>query len=319
MKIIPTLCCLFKEQPIKFKTFTIKGLEKLSSREKSEKIYNIYFHNIITLKLALDKCRELGIGSYRISSDLLPKYDYVTENNLLSDNQLFYFSHLLSSVNTKDIILSMHPDQFCVINSKNEDVVLNSVKILKYHLMLAELLGIDSINIHIGGVFGDKESSKDRFITNIRKYLTVNELKKITIENDERSYDILDILDICERLPLIRPTFDIHHFKCYNMSLLTNNSLGEKVILENIEYYLKKCKEIWLCNGFNYLQVHLSSPRDDRYLSLKGSSPHSDYIYTTDIIDFRFLDFDIVVDIEAKHKELAVLDFNKKLREVILK
>lgn len=319
MKITPTLCCLFKEQPIKFKTFTIKGLEKLSSKEKSEKVYDIYYHNVITLKLALDKCKELEIGSYRIGSDLLPKYDYVIDNNILSSNQLFYINHLLSGIKRNDIILSMHPDQFCIINSLKEDVVLNSVKILKYHLMLAELLDIDSINIHVGGVFGDKESSKDRFVTNIRKYLTVDELKKITIENDERSYDILDILDICEKVPELRPTFDIHHFKCYNMNLLKNNSSEEKVISENIEYYLNRCKEIWINNGFDYLQVHLSSPRDDRYLSLKGSSPHSDYIYTKDIIDFSFLDFDIVVDIEAKHKELAVIDFNKKLREVILK
>lgn len=318
MKITPTLCCLFKEQPIKFKTFTIKGLEKLSSKEKSEKVYDIYYHNVISLKLALDKCKELEIGSYRIGSDLLPKYDYVIDNNILSSNQLFYINHLLSGIKRNDIILSMHPDQFCIMNSLKEDVVLNSVKILKYHLMLAELLDIDSINIHVGGVFGDKETSKDRFITNMKKYLSNNELKKITIENDERSYDIYDILDICEKLPEIRPTFDIHHFKCYNMKTL-QMSLGERVINENIEYYLLRCQEIWRANSFNYVQVHLSSPRDDRYLSLKGSSPHSDYIYTKDIIDFRFLDSDIVVDIEAKHKELAVLDFNKKLREVILK
>lgn len=318
MKIIPTLCCLFKEQPIKFKTFTIKGLEKLSSKEKSEKVYDIYYHNVITLKLALDKCRELEIGSYRIGSDLLPKYDYVIDNNILSSNQLFYINHLLSGIDRKDIILSMHQDQFCVINSLKEEVVLNSVKILKYHLMLAELLDIDSLNIHVGGVFGDKESSKDRFVTNMKKHLTIDELKKITVENDEKSYDIFDILEICERIPELRPTFDIHHFKCYNMKTLQMN-LGEKVISENIEYYLKRCKDIWIANEFNYFQVHLSSPRNDRYLSLKGSSPHSDYIYTPDIIDFRFLDFDIVVDIEAKHKELAVIDFNKKLREVILK
>lgn len=318
MKITPTLCCLFKEQPIKFKTFTIKGLEKLSQIEKAQKVHSIYLHNIETLQQALDKCKELNIKSYRISSDLFPKFDYVFKNSILPNGFEDMYSSLLQDIKTYNIILSMHPDQFCTTSPKDE-VVQNSINILKYHFWLAQTLPINSINIHIGGVFGDKESSKDRFIINMKKHLTVDELKKITIENDERSYDILDILDICERLPLIRPTFDIHHFKCYNMSLLTNNSLGEKVISENIEYYLKRCKKIWIVNGFNYLQVHLSSPRDDRYLSLKGSSPHSDYIYTSDIIDFRFLDFDIVVDIEAKHKELAVLDFNKKLREVILK
>lgn len=307
MKIIPTLCCLFKQEPIKFKTFTIKSLEKLSEIEKAQKVHSVYLHNIQTLQLALDKCNDLGIKSYRISSDLLPKFNYIFENNILPSGFEDTFKTLLQDIKTHNIILSMHPDQFCIMNSLSEDVIRNSVEILKYHLWLSDCLNISSINIHIGGTYGDKENAKIRFVENMKSNFSTKELMKITIENDEKSFDINDILEICYYIPELRPVFDIHHYKCYNMKKESN--LKDS----NIRYYLRECRKIWKDNYFDYFQIHLSSPRDDRYETLKGSSPHSDLIDTRDIIDLKFLDFDIVVDIEAKDKELAVLDFVEKL------
>lgn len=309
MKIIPTLCCLFKQEPIKFKTFTIKSLEKLSEMEKAQKVHSIYLHNIQTLQLALDKCEELGIKSYRISSDLLPKFNYVFENNILPNGFEDMYKTLLQDIKTHNIILSLHPDQFCIMNSLSEDVIRNSVEILKYHLWLSDCLNIPSINIHIGGTYGDKENAKIRFVENMKSNFSTKELMKITIENDEKSFDIGDILEICEMLPELRPIFDIHHYKCFNLKHLYNIEATNR----NIKYYLTECSKIWKDSCFDYFQIHLSSPRDDRYETLKGSSPHSDLIDIRDIIDLKFLDFDIVVDIEAKDKELAVLDFVEKL------
>ena len=304
MEVIPTLVCLFKNEDIKFRTFTLKSLQTLTPIEIANKIEDVYEDNLTSLQTALDKCFELGIKSYRISSNLFPKFSYVKENNLVPQGLILYLETSLRLINTHNIILSIHPDQFVVMNSHKDDVVKNSVLELKYHLWLAEYIKIDSINIHVGGLYNDRANAMRRFIDNMNKYFSRVELNKFTLENDEKSFSAFDVLDICLELQ-IRPTFDIHHYRCYNMKQQYENEL--------IRYILIEYKKHWVSSGFNYMQVHLSSPRDDNYLTLKGSSPHADFIHSDDYIDFSFLDFNVVIDIEAKAKEIAVLEFKDRL------
>lgn len=63
--------------------------------------------------------------------------------------------------------ISMHPDHFVLINSPNEDIQEKSVAELKYHCDFLDALGLDSshkIQIHVGGVYGDKPTATQRFI-----------------------------------------------------------------------------------------------------------------------------------------------------------
>ena len=62
-----------------------------------------------------------------------------------------------------DIRLSFHPDQFVVLSSPHPEVVANSIRELEYQARLAEAVGADVINIHAGGVYGDKPSALQRF------------------------------------------------------------------------------------------------------------------------------------------------------------
>ncbi len=53
--------------------------------------------------------------------------------------------------------VSMHPDQFVILNSSNEKVVENSVRELDYHSKLLQSMNLPNdakIHIHIGGVYG---------------------------------------------------------------------------------------------------------------------------------------------------------------------
>jgi UV DNA damage endonuclease len=302
MRILPTLCCLFVKEDIKFRTFTISSLTNLTLEEKRNKVLDIYKHNIITLQKALDKCKELKIHSYRISSDLLPKFNYVKINDIINSLDVENLELQLKKINRNNIILSMHPDQFVVLNSLDSDIVIKSFMEIKYHLWLSKLLNVDSINVHIGGVYKDKQKSINNFIIKCRRFLSPNELSKLTIENDEKSFSIDDILYISKKLN-IRPVFDIHHHKCFSINNKPNKELNE---------YLLECLLIWKKLDYKYFQLHLSSPREYIYSTLKNSIPHADFISKNDIPDFSFLkdlNMDIVIDIEAKAKELAVLKF----------
>lgn len=72
----------------------------------------------------------------------------------------------------------MHPDQFVLINSPKQDVQVfyynfisqvkdRSVAELEYHCNLLDALKLDhthKVQIHVGGVYNDKEGAIKRFI-----------------------------------------------------------------------------------------------------------------------------------------------------------
>ena len=200
----------------------------------------------------------------------------------------------------------MSPGQFVNLGSPTPGVVLNSVAELNYHLLLCEALKSQEINIHLGsGTYNNKESAKARFIETYRN----NNLKNITIENDELSYSVEDCIEVATELK-IPVTFDLHHHRCY--------LLKSDYISEYTEYQLfLKCKQTWIDAGYNYMRMHLSNPKIQEYTTASKSRGHSDMIYVTDSIPGwlkeESLHFDIHLDIEAKHKESAIFDLRNKL------
>lgn len=113
--------------------------------------------------------------------------------------------------------VSMHPDQFVLLNSLDEDIFYRSVQELLYHAEILDLLGTNNsakIQIHIGGIYGQKEKSLKRFIKRY-KYLPREIKKRLVIENDERLYGIEDCLFIHDKIniPIV---FDVLHFRCNN-------------------------------------------------------------------------------------------------------
>lgn len=75
---------------------------------------------------------------------------------------LTLLSEIKSLASTNKMRLSMHPDQFTVINSKQVKVIKSSVENLEYHTLLLSALGGRDIIIHVGGVYGDKVSAKKK-------------------------------------------------------------------------------------------------------------------------------------------------------------
>jgi UV DNA damage endonuclease len=70
------------------------------------------------------------------------------------------------------------------------------------------------IQIHVGGVYGDKEASIARFV---RNYETLPDTvkRRLVIENDERLFSLQDCLAI-HRATGIPVLLDIFHHHCFN-------------------------------------------------------------------------------------------------------
>jgi UV DNA damage endonuclease len=107
----------------------------------------------------------------------------------------------------------MHPGQYTVLNSPEERVVQNAVDELTYHAAVLDAMGLDctaKIQIHVGGVYGNKPASVDRFMRRYRR-LPGSVRRRLVIENDDRGYHLADCLTISEEtgIPVLFDT--LHH------------------------------------------------------------------------------------------------------------
>lgn len=287
------LCCLFRDEPVSFRTTTARVLSALPREQQLQKLSGICRDNVTNLQLALETARRLDIGAFRIMSPLFPRMTHPDVGYGLTDlpdgNAI---SALLMDIRSyagqHEIRLSFHPDQFVVLSSPHPKVVENSIRELEYQAQLAEALGADVINLHAGGVYGDKRLALDRF-GQVFTGLPEAVKSRLTLENDDISYTVRDLLPLCEQLaiPLV---YDVHHHRC-NPDGLT---VDQATLLAG---------ETWAAAGREQY-CHLSSPR----AGWRGGDPkpHADYI---DPADFPgcWLGREMTVDIEAKAKELAVV------------
>lgn len=296
------LCCLFLEQPVKFRQTTAKILLALPRRERIEKISTLCLENATNLLRSVETVRQLGIGAFRVMSPLFPRYTHPEVGYMLEDlPDAAQITSVLGQVKAlakkEDVRLSFHPDQFVVLSSPNPEVVTKSVAELDYQAMLAEMIGADVINIHGGGVYGDKAAALQRFRETFGS-LPERVKGRLTLENDDISYTVEDLKPVCEELsiPLV---YDVHHHRCNRDRYGVDEATGI-------------CIETWKNSGRGEPYLHVSSPKHGWQGS--NSKPHADYI---DIDDFPVVwrKLNLTVDVEAKAKELAVLKLMQELEE----
>jgi len=154
---------------------------------------------------------------FRITSDIVPFASHPINTFKWQRKFEKRFKEIGDFIRTHDMRISMHPDQFTLINSVNPDVFKRSIAELKYHaevLDLMELATTAKIQIHVGGVYNEKEKSMKRFVSRYRK-IGKDLSKRLVIENDERSYSLKDCLRIHSDtdIPVL---FDSFHHELYN-------------------------------------------------------------------------------------------------------
>ncbi len=291
------LCCLFREVDIPFQTATVTYVSKL--KEPLPYLSQRALNNAMSLERALHYCLEHGIGDFRISSGLLPicnhpKLGYEVEELPDGEEILRLFRSCKRYARQHDVRLSFHPDQFVVLNSPNREVVDSSLRELEMHGKLAELVGADVINLHAGGVYGDKKTALER-LTNHLGEVSEAARKRLTLENDDRSYTPADLLPVCREseIPLC---YDAHHHRCLPDGLTVEQATDAALATWNREPLF-----------------HISSPKH----GWKGGDPkpHHDEILVGDFPEYWKGIPRLTVEVEAKGKEIAVLKLTKKLQQ----
>lgn len=361
------LCCINNELRSKhiFTSRTCR-LETIKQKECQKRgsgiayVQDLFRQNLEDLLKILEWNEEHGIRVFRMSSEMAP---HIANHRLFKRGNgksrplklawsMRKFAPLLRKIGdyakAHGHRLTFHPGQFVVLSSPNPNVVINSIRDLWWHTCVMDMmdLPLDSvINIHGGGVYGDKEASIDRWAKTFDK-LPVAIKRRLVIENDEESFSVEDVLEISRRVKWVKGmvpnrgspynlpvTFDIFHYYCYNKTLLrryleekkahekrlrlkAESELEELAKQRPVSEILPDVMSSW---GPRRPKMHISE-------QLKGGSlgAHSDYIKViphemlafTQYLRKRGLGFDLMI--EAKAKEAAVLKLAKKYRKYLL-
>lgn len=178
-----------------------------------ERLTEVIGHNLNTLGNILRYNVEDGLNMFRLSSDLIPFGSSPVNENRWWEDFKPEFEELGSLMRESGMRISMHPGQYTVLNSPDLDVVSRAVDDLTYHSLVLDSLGLDrkaKIIIHVGGVYGDKEAAIKRFKDN---YIGLPERIKdrLIIENDERLYNIEEVLEIGTSLGIPVVFDNLHH------------------------------------------------------------------------------------------------------------
>lgn len=166
-----------------------------------------------------DYLAQVGIDMYRLSSDLAP---YATHPDMPqfhgmvaeSDAEL---AALGRRAREMDIRLSFHPSQFVLLNSPDPALTAKSIWDLSSQAEMLDRMGMGPEGVlvtHVGGVYGDREESRARWIEGYAQ-CPDHVRRRLVLENDDIRFSAADVLWIHERcgVPLI---FDYQHHWCLN-------------------------------------------------------------------------------------------------------
>jgi UV DNA damage endonuclease len=285
------LCCQFLDSPITFRTATHGYAGGLETENRRAYLADIAAHNADALAAAIERCHELGIGAFRVSSQVLPLAThpisgYTLERLDPSGAIAGAFEWAGALARAYDVRLSLHPDQFVVLNSERDAVVRSAVQELELQARVAEMIGAHVIVLHAGGAAGGREAALERLERGIDR-LPAPARQRLALENDDRCFPPASLLSVCERtgVPLV---YDVHHHRCLGDGL----SIGEATELSFATW------------GEREPYAHLSSPRDG--WQAPNTRAHADYIDPADFPD-EWRGRTLTIDVEAKAKERAVL------------
>ena len=268
------------------KTFLTKGLTYASE---------LALQNSIDLLTILKWNVAHNIGLFRMSSGIFPWSSEYKLERLPDFSKIEY--HLKKAgdyAKQHNLRITSHPDHFVKLASPNEKTLMASIVELSQHAQVFDMMELsqtvyNKINIHIGGVYGDKKATAERFCKNF-ELLPYNVRSRLTVENDDKQvgYSTLDLYKLVYSKINIPIVFDYHHHQFNTGGLSTSQAFSLAYNTWPID----------IVPVFHYSESNENS---------NNPRAHSDYIVNH--IDTFGMNIDIMV--EAKMKERAVLEYTQ--------
>jgi UV DNA damage endonuclease len=270
------------------------------------------------LRAILDRLDEIDVRMYRMATALAP---YASHPDLPQfHRQVDECAGELAAVGRvareRGIRLSTHPGQYTVLNSEDASVRAAAVAELEVQAALLDALGQPPeavVVLHVGGAAGGLDAAADRFARGFEA-LSERARARLVVENDDRSFGLVDVLPIARTcgIPVV---WDTLHHRCLDPAAIPDDEA------------LRLALATWPDDVTP--KIHHSSPRLDveerkvrvgrrveRRPVLPQLRAHADLI---DPVGFEYLlryaagerDFDVML--EAKAKDLALIRLREQL------
>ena len=256
-----------------------------------ERLIETVAGNLDCLEMILRWNVHMRIRFFRITSDLIP---FASHPVCRFDWQRRFqeqFIRIGDFIKEHEIRISMHPDQFTLINAQDETIVERSRWELLYHARVLDAMELDrtaKIQIHIGGVYGDKDASLARFSRQYHR-LEPAIADRLVVENDDRCYSLRDCMAVHSQtgVPILFDAF--HH------AILNNG--------EDLPGCLERVASTWGARD-GIPMVDYSTQAAD-----KPTGSHTSAIYVGHFAEFlersRPFDFDVMLEIKDKEASAA--------------
>ena len=194
---------------------TVTWLNRQDKAVAEERMLDIAAHNMQSaynlveyVSTLPENRRMVRLGSNQLPAATHENWSYLwqdpTNVKMLEEG----FAKVGQLARDKDVRLSFHPGQFCVLASDRPDVVERSIDEFEYHVNMARWMGYGKefqdfkINVHVSGRLGAEGLIK------VLPRLSPEALNTITIENDEMCWGLDESLKLVDHVALV---LDIHH------------------------------------------------------------------------------------------------------------
>ena len=274
-----------------------------------------------------DYLQETGVSMYRMSSDFAPYYTHPDLPQF--HNQLEEARPELEALGERaremELRLSFHPSQYIVLNAPNPKLVETSSRDFLAQAQMLDIMEQPAeavVVTHVGGVYGERDAARQRFIDHFKK-LPEPARRRLVLENDDKSWGVDDVLKIHEATG-IRCIFDHQHHNCFNPAEIS----AEEACCAILSTWPNGCRP----------KIHYSSPRQEpRIIQRRDkttgkledfeapalSTQHADFVDAEVFIPFAravaaqcgggSTPFDVMC--EAKAKDLAVFHLRRDLEK----
>ncbi|WP_373481981.1 UV DNA damage repair endonuclease UvsE [Acetobacterium sp.] len=261
----------------------------LLKNASDEKLTELIKHNLNALENMIDYNIDNKVELFRISSSLIPFGSNPVNRIIWWEVFEKQLKKIGKKIAKSGMRVSMHPGQYTVLNSADENIVANARLDLNYHARLLDSLGLNSehkLILHVGGVYNDKKQAVKRFLKNYHG-LDQAVKNRLVLENDDKSYTIEDVLIIGKALD-IPVVFDNLHHQVNPCE--TNQSHC---------FWIDACKHTWKSQDGNQ-KIHYSQQNSE-----KKAGSHSKTIGITEFMAFyqelKGRDLDIMLEVKDKN------------------